>query len=220
MEIPRFCPQLGANWPFFLIQLCSCHALSVWMRLASHLGLGKQCNMEIMSELENFDSWHSYLTHSHGSLLAVPGYIYCIIRRCFHMVFPYFRHYTDEFWANGQFAYLLFSLPFPYVVCLSNHHTWHMGCMNLFLKLLFFLSSLHIDFSDVQASTGNSCYLGSFAALEHDVNHHKRYPKYTTSFDSKIRAKHRPEPEICEVTIYDHLSNRPLSTAYNAKKTI
>ena len=25
--IPRFCPQLGANWPFFLIQLCSCYVL-------------------------------------------------------------------------------------------------------------------------------------------------------------------------------------------------
>jgi hypothetical protein len=92
--------------------------------------------------------------------------------------------------------------------------------MNLFLKLLFFLGPLHIDFGDVQASTQYSCHLGFFAALEHDVNHPKSYPKYTTLFDSKIRAKHRPEPEICEVTISDHLSNRALSTACNAKRTI
>jgi hypothetical protein len=94
------------------------------------------------------------------------------------------------------------------------------GCKNLFLKLLFFLSPLHIDVGDVQASTGYSCYLGCFSALEHNVNHPKRYPKYVTLFDSKIRAKHRPEPEIYEVTISDHLSNRVLSTAYNTKKTI
>jgi hypothetical protein len=77
--------------------------------------------------------------------------------------------------------------------------------INLFFVLLFNLSPLHINFGDVQASAGYSCYLGCFAALEHDVNHPKRYPKHTTLLDSKSRAKYRPEPEIWEVTISDHL---------------
>jgi hypothetical protein len=63
-----FCPQWGGNWPFFLIQLCSFYVLKVWMRLASQFGLGKQCSMEIMSELETFDSWPYYFTQTQWSL--------------------------------------------------------------------------------------------------------------------------------------------------------
>jgi len=192
----------------------------MWMRFISHFEAGTQGNIYIMSELEKFDPCYPYLTHNHDQLSEVSGWYHVIIRQCLHLPLPYYRPHIDGFWGHKVFTDLVFSLPFPYVVYIYNCPTWYVGCMNMFLSLLFLLSQLQRDFGAVQASTIYSLYSGCLVVLKQDPNPPQSCTRYTTLNEPKIKAKHRLEVEICEVTIFDHLLNRASSTAYNAKKSL
>ena len=192
----------------------------MWMRFTPHFEAGKQGNIHIMSELPKFDPCPSYLTQNHGQLSEVSAQYHVIIGQCFHLALPYSGHHIDELWAHRLFTDLLFSLPFLCVVYLSNCPTWPMGCMNLFLRLPFIFSQLHMELGDGQASIRYSGYSDWLVVLELDINPPHSCPRYTTLGKQKTKAKHWLEVEICEVTVFDHLSNSALSTAYNAKKSL